>query len=68
MLLEEFDENKKAVINPDMIFQKIPDFPETVVSVFSHQLFDAIVRLVGGTVIAESHDVDGVWPVYEVNY
>ena len=68
MLLEEFDENKIAVINPDMIFQKIPDFPETVVSVFSHQLFDAIVRFLGGTVIAESHDVDGVWPVYEVNY
>ena len=68
MLLEEFDENKKAVINPDMIFQKIPDFPETVVSVFSHQLFDALVRFLGGTVIAESHDVDGVWPVYEVNY
>ena len=68
MLLEEFDENKIAVINPDMIFQKIPDFPETVVSVFSHQLFDAIVRFLGGTVIAERHDVDGVWPVYEVNY
>ena len=68
MLLEEFDKNKIAVINPDMIFQKIPDFPETVVSVFSHQLFDAIVRFLGGTVIAESHDVDGVWPVYEVNY
>ena len=68
MILEEFDENKIAVINPDMIFQKIPDFPETVVSVFSHQLFDAIVRFLGGTVIAESHDVDGVWPVYEVNY
>ena len=68
MLLEEFDENKIAVINPDMIFQKIPDFPETVVSVFSHQLFDTIVRFLGGTVIAESHDVDGVWPVYEVNY
>ena len=68
MLLEEFDENKIAVINPDMIFQKVPDFPETVVSVFSHQLFDAIVRFLGGTVIAESHDVDGVWPVYEVNY
>ena len=68
MLLEEFDENKIAVINPDMIFQKIPDFPETVVSVFSHQLFDALVRFLGGTVIAESHDVDGVWPVYEVNY
>ena len=68
MLLEEFDENKIAVINPDMIFQKIPDFPETVVSVFSPQLFDAIVRFLGGTVIAESHDVDGVWPVYEVNY
>ena len=68
MILAEFDTNKNAVINPDMTFQKMENFPETVVSVFSHQLFGAILEFLGGTKIAESHDVDGDWPVYEVNY
>ena len=68
MLLNEFDENRNAVINPDMSFEKIEGFPETIVSVFSHQLFDAIVEFLGGVKIAESHDVDGEWPVYKVEY
>ncbi len=68
MLLEEFDSAKSAVINPDMTMEKLENFPETVVAVFSHQLFHAIVEFLGGVKIAESHDVDGDWPVYEVNY
>lgn len=68
MVLTEFDENKTAVINPDMIFKKIDDFPETVVSVFSYLLFDAIVKFFDGVKIAETNDVDGVWPIYEVFY
>ena len=27
MLLEEFDPVREAVINPDMIYQPVPDFP-----------------------------------------
>lgn len=38
-ILEQFDSCRDAVINPDMIYSPIPDFPETVVSIFSHQLF-----------------------------
>ena len=68
MLLTEFDESKQAVINPDMMFHKVPDFPETLVSVFSHQLFKAVLDFLGGKVIAETADVDGIWPVYEVTY
>lgn len=68
MILKEFDKNRNAVINPDMIYSKIYNFPETVVAIFSVQLFDAIVEFLGATQIAETHDVDGVWPVYEVNY
>ena len=68
MLLTEFDRSKKAVINPDMMFRKVPDFPETLVSVFSHQLFKAVLDFLGGKVIAETVDVDGIWPVYEVTY
>ena len=68
MLLIQFDENKRAVINPDIMFHKIDNFPETLVAIFSHQLFNAIVEFLGGVQIAETHDVDGEWPVYEVNY
>lgn len=68
MLLTEFDEARDAVINPDIIHTRIPDFPETVVSVFSHHLFSSVLNFLGGRVIAETHDVDGVWPMYEVSY
>ena len=68
MLLNEFDENRNAVINPDMVHHKIENFPDTIVSVFSRQLFQAIVEFLGGVQIAETHDVDGIWPVYEVEY
>ena len=68
MLLCEFDPVKDAVINPDILHHPIPDFPETLVSVFSHQLFSAILEFLGGKKIAETHDVDGIWPVFEVVY
>lgn len=68
MLLTEFDPNPNAVINPDIVHKPIADFPETVISVFSHQLFASMAALLGGTVIAETHDADGVWPIYEVLY
>ena len=68
MLLSEFDENRQAIIEPGMVFEPLPDFPETVVSVFSRQLFDAVLKFLGGKAIAETHDVDGIWPVYEVEY
>ena len=68
MLLQEFDPARRAVINPDQMFQPIPNFPETMVSIFSHQLFDKILEFLGGGEIACTHDVDGIWPVYEVKY
>ena len=39
MLLEEFDFNKGAVIEPWFVHQPVEDFPETVVSIFHHTLF-----------------------------
>ena len=68
MLLPQFDENRNAVINPDLVHHPIPDFPETMISVFSHHLFTAVLEFLGGKIIAETQDVDGIWPVYEVNY
>lgn len=68
MLLLQYDETKNAIIDPDMVHHPVPDFPETVISVFSHHLFEAVLNFLGGKVIAQTHDVDGIWPVYEVFY
>ena len=68
MLLTQFDDNPRAVINPGYSQPEVPDFPETLISVFSHFLFDALVEFLGGKVIAQTNNVDGIWPVYEVSY
>ena len=68
MLLNEFDFNKTAVIEPWFVNQPVENFPETVVSIFHHTLFSRIAEFLGGKMIAETKDVDGHWPVYEVNY
>lgn len=78
MLLEEFDPCKTAIINPDQVMADRIDkltkkFPDTIVSVFSKELFDSMREVLGGNVIAgellaETSDVDGLWPVYEVEY
>lgn len=68
MLLEQFDPARNAVIDPGIMFHKIPDFPETLVSIFSHQLFNKVLEFLGGEQIACTQDVDGTWPVYAVTY
>ncbi len=68
MLLTEFDPTPQAVINPDQLFPRIENFPETLISVFSHQLFESLVAFLDARPIAHTHDVDGVWPVYEAIY
>ena len=68
MLLEEFDFDKSAVIEPWFVHQPVEGFPETVISIFHHTLFLRIAEFLGGVKIADTKDVDGHWPVYEVKY
>ena len=58
MLLAEFDPTPRAVINPDYI-KPVENFPETVVAVFSHQLFASVTAFLDGKRIAHTHDADG---------
>lgn len=68
MLLTEFDYDRSAVIEPWMVHKPVENFPETVIAIFSHTLFDSLVTLLGGTPIANTKDVDGHWPICEVTY
>ena len=68
MILEQFDPSKKAVIDPDMCYSRIENFPETVVSVFSLTLFDALCSFFECRKITEYTNVDGSHPIFEVDY
>ena len=69
MLLEEFDLNKDAIINPDMIIEKIENFPDVTVSCFSHYLFDSLLEVFDNKkILAEAHSATGISPIYEVEY
>ena len=68
ILLEEFDSNKKAVINPSDVHKKIENMPRVAIACFSHILFDKIVS--GGKCIkiAQIHNTGAYKDVYEIEY
>lgn len=68
MLLEEFDRDRSAVIEPSMVVEKRADFPRVTVSCFSYQLFESVLSLFDAKPIAELHSAVGINPVYEVEY
>ena len=68
MLLEEFDYDRSAVIDPEMAVRPIDDFPEVTVSCFSFQLFNSVLSLFDAKLIAELNSAVGKNPVYEVRY
>lgn len=68
MILEEFDPSKSAVINPDMIVEKIETFPDVTVSCFSLKLFEKLLEFFEPEQIGESHSATGVVPIYKVKY
>ena len=64
MILEEFDENKTAIINPDSYETKIPNFPKIGITCFSKKLMDRIVEVFKGEKIAEVRNANGETPVW----
>ena len=68
MLLSRYDPERIAVINPDMIYDPIEDFPPVTVSCFSYKLFDAILACFPARKIGELHCAYDTNPVYELIY
>lgn len=68
MLLNEFDSERCAVINPDMIINKVPDFPDVTVSCFSKELFDNMLKFLDAKPLCSLHSAVGRRTVYEVIY
>lgn len=68
MLLEEFERETNAIIDPDMCVEKIENFPEVTISCFSWKLFDSVLATFDAKKITEIHSATGLNPVYEVEY
>ena len=68
MLLQEYDPNKDAVINPEMLVEKVENFPDVTVSCFSKKLFESVLAFFEPKKIVEVRSAVGGNPIYEVEY
>ena len=68
MILEEFDEAKNAIINPDSYENKVPNFPKIGITCFSQKLMDKYIEAFNGEKIAAVKNANGSTPVYKIRY
>ena len=68
MLLNEFDPNPNAIINPEMTVEPIEDFPDITVSCFSGKLFHKLLEFFEPKKIAQVKSAVEPNPIYEVIY
>lgn len=68
MLLEEFDQNKKAVLDVYDYIKPVENFPKVAVSCFSHVTFERLVQKLKGERIANTNVANMEIPIYKVCY
>ena len=68
MLLNDFDDNKAAIIMPEMCASRIEKFPKVTISCFSEKLFNNVLTLFEAKEIGHVHSAVGLNPIYEVEY
>lgn len=69
MLLEEFDPQVQAVINPENLIASNPDMPPVAVACFSHVTFTRMVDMLTDVrEIAQIGNANGKYPVYRGNW
>ncbi len=68
MILTEFDETKKAVINPEDIINPVEGMPEVGVACYSYTTFERMIHEVDAQIIATTSTANGVKPIYRASY
>ncbi len=66
MILQEFDKNAEAVINPSMFNKKVASFPTTAVSFFSRNVMEEFVKRYSPKEIAQIDGETTRYPIYEI--
>ena len=64
MILEEFDQNPKAIINPEDLIEPIPDFPSVAVSCFARETFKRLLENFNHELITTTSMANIEIPIY----
>ena len=68
MLLEHYDDNKKAVSNPEFFHKPIANMPKTCVSFFSKSIMNLMLKNYNMELITNKiENATSVFPVYKIN-
>ena len=67
-ILNEYDYNKNAIIEPWLVEKKVPGFPEIAVTTFSKTIIDAFACMDGVSKMSEFGFAGGRIPVYKMVY
>ncbi|MFQ6724140.1 MAG: nucleoside phosphorylase [Clostridia bacterium] len=67
MLLEQFDTNKLAVLNPDVFQSKVEGFPKIAMSIFDKELVKEIEQKYNAKQIGIIKSMTKDYPVYKIN-
>lgn len=67
MKLTEYDENQRAVINPDDVVEHIEECPRTVITCFAHDLIEYAVRVYECELVTRLYSANGAIPLYKTN-
>lgn len=68
MVLEEFDNEKNALINPISLVKKVKGMPKVAVTCFARETFHRLLEELQGEKIAESSVANMLIPVYKAEY
>lgn len=68
ILLEEFDKNRNAIIEPEMVAPSLEGFPKIAVTCFSNHLLKTVLGKVEKEFLCMLDTEDGGTPVYRVFY
>ena len=66
MILEEFDQSRKAIINPEDLNESIKGFPETAVSCFARETFARMLADFEHELITTTSMANIEIPIYRV--
>ena len=68
MILEEYDETKNSMFNPDEVENEFKNIPKIGVTCFSKKLLDKLVSRFNGEKILQSSNCNGKLPIYKICY
>ncbi len=68
MILEQYDPEINAVINPSDVFEKIENMPKVAICCYSYKTFNKLAKFFSGEIITELTSANGASPIYRIKY